>query len=201
MDDPKPLELSPEMEKERIDLLKEKFGLREVDPNSGVYSDPFFDTKKRTTRKAHEPPVVKLFRCQGENPGCGAAKPASEFYKETQTLCAQCCLALVRKHATDLYWVPLILNCYDITRNIAAEAKTLATPEGRELARIRLVVDRGIEKGRNHFVKSMIEGTRRAPMESVWVTELYDRYRGWIMTQYDVPPEKYSNLPKNGLLR
>lgn len=145
-------------------------------------------------------PLVKMFRCQAENPGCGLSKPANEFYKEIQEICSACANRLAQKHSIDLYWVPLVINCYAITRGLGAEANSLATPEGREKGYNQLVINHGIETGRNHFVRSMIEGTMRAPLEQRWAVSLHERYRAWIFDHYDIPKEKYSNLPKNKLL-
>ena len=193
------MELDP---KEAVNLIKEKFGGREIDPED---SQPgLAQATVRRLKTANEDkavPLEKMYRCQAEMPGCGLQKPANAFYKEFNTLCSECALKLTRKHSTDLYWVPLILNCYDLTRKIRDEAERLATKEGREAAYSALVVNKDIDRGRNHFVAEMIAGTKRAPMETEWVTSLYDRYRGWIFKFYGIEnnTKKEAGTARNSL--
>jgi hypothetical protein len=172
--------------KEAVNLIKDTFGGREIDPNAepGPGLAPATTQRLRTANEGKGVPIDKMYRCQGEIPGCGLSKPANAFYKEFNTLCSECALKLVQKHSTDLYWIPLILNCYNLTRSIRDEAERGATKEGREQAYSSLVVNKEIDRGRNHFVSEMISGTKRAPMEIEWVTSLYDRYRGWIFGHY-----------------
>jgi hypothetical protein len=176
-------------DKEAVKMIMEKFQGRFVDPNSEGVSDADKPTPAQRRRMGNEDkdvPLVKMFKCQGDNPGCGLSKPANEFYKEFNTLCSECSLKLVRKHGTDLYWVPLIINCYEVARGIRTECERLATPEAREAAWSKLVVNHEIDIGRNHFVKSMIEGTKRAPNENEWVTNLYSRFRTWMLKYYGI---------------
>jgi hypothetical protein len=189
---------TPQMEKDAVDMVQRIFEGRIVDPNAEAQEENGSFTGRKATGK--DVPLEKMFRCQGELPGCGLPKPANGFYKEIKEICSECALKLAQKHGIDLYWVPLAINCYSITRTLAAEAKRLATPEGQEKGYTALVINRGIDKGRDHFVKSMIEGTKRDPTATEWVTELHDRYKGWLFGHYDIPKEKYSNLPKNDLL-
>lgn len=178
------MELDP---KEAIDLIQEKFG--GVSINSKPDLSVSFGQGSRPRKTANElpsVPLMKTYKCQGDVPGCGLSKPANEFYKEFNTICSECALKLVRKHSTDLYWVPLILHCYEMTRKIRDEAERLATKEGREAAYGALVVNKEVDRGRSHFVVEMIAGTKRAPHETEWVTNLYERYRGWIFKFYGI---------------
>lgn len=196
-----PLELTPEMEVERVAIAQRIFEGRMIENDAkGMQQEESQTGRRKTANESKDVPLEKMFRCQGENPGCGLSKPANAFYKEIQTICSECSVKLARKHGIDLYWVPLALNCYEITRRLAAEAKALATPEGREKGWSALVINHGIEAGRNRFVERMIEGTKRAPTEMAWVIELHEKYKGWFFGHYDIPKEKYSNLPKNELL-
>ncbi len=196
-----PLELTPDMEVDKVAMVQRIFEGRMIDPNSeGMQPQENRAARPHTANESKNVPLEKMYRCQAENPGCGLSKPANAFYKEIQTLCSECAVKLARKHAIDLYWVPMALNCYDITRRLAGEAKALATPEGQEKGWTALVVNHGIEAGRNRFVERMIEGTQRAPTEMAWVVELHEKYKGWLFGHYDIPKEKYSNIAKNGLL-
>lgn len=186
------MELDPN---EAVNLIKEKFGGREIDPNeeTGPGLAPATTQRLRTANEGKGVPLEKTYKCQGEMPGCGLSKPANAFYKEFNTLCSECALKLVQKHSTDLYWVPLVLNCYEISRKIRDEAERSATKEGREQAYSSLVVNKEIERGRGHFVAEMIAGTKRAPQETEWVTSLYDRYRGWIFKHYGLANNTKTN--------
>lgn len=192
--------MTPELEKETVSMVQRIFEGRIVDPNAEAQeeNDSFSASKKYGHGK--DVPLEKMFRCQGELPGCGLSKPANGFYKEIKEICSECALKLAQKHGIDLYWVPLAINCYSITRTLAAEAKRLATPEGQDKGWNALVVHHGINKGRDHFVRSMIEGTKRDPTATEWVVELHEKYKGWLFGHYDIPKDKYSNLPKNDLL-
>lgn len=169
-------------DKEAIRLIKEKFGGREIDPNEPTTPTP----RRRTANEDSAVPLMKMYRCQDSLPGCGLSKPANEFYKEFNTICSACALNLVRKHNTDLYWVPLILNCYELARKVRAECERLATPEGIEAARKTLVVNKEIEVGRGHLIDSMIAGTKKDAMATEWVTDLYDRFRKWMLKHYGI---------------
>jgi hypothetical protein len=172
-------------EKEAIDLIKEKFGGRILDPESEGTSEAAAPRRK-TANESPDVPLMKMYKCQGELPGCGLSKPANEFYKEFNTLCSECALKLVRKHGTDLYWVPLIINCYEIARKCRVECERVATKEGREAAYTELVVNKKIDTGRNHFISKMIEGTKRAPTEQEWVVDLYGRFKIWMLKFYGI---------------
>lgn len=177
--------------KEAVNLVQKVFGGRIIDPNAEGVSEqkltPAQASRRKTANEDKDVPLVKMFKCQGENPGCGLSKPANEFYKEFNTLCSACALKLVQKHGTDLYWVPLIINCYEVARKVRAECERLATPEAREAAWSKLVANHEIDIGRNHFVKSMIEGTKKAPTETEWVNDLYGRFRNWMLKYYEIP--------------
>ncbi len=177
--------------KEAVKLVQNVFGGKIIDSNaeavSGIYKPtPAQSMRRKTANEDKDVPLVKMFKCQGENPGCGLSKPANDFYKEFNTLCSACALKLVQKHATDLYFVPLIINCYEVARKIRAECERLAAPEAREAAYSKLVIGKEIDIGRNHFVKSMIEGTKKAPTETEWVTDLYSRFRVWMFKYYGI---------------
>lgn len=186
-----------------VEFIQKLFDGRVIDVQQGMEPAEMpapSRAPQKTANEAPDVPVMKMFRCMGENPGCGIAKPANAFYQEIKDLCSECVLKLAHKHQIDIYWVPLAVNCYHITRKIRDEAHALATSAGRDAGYTKLVVNKEIEKGRNHFVKSMVEGTKKDPLNQEWVMDLYGRYRGWIMKAFEVPAEKYSNLPKNNLL-
>lgn len=172
-------------EREAVNLIKQKFGGRIIDPSAPTHTQASAPRRK-TANESPDVPLMKMYKCQGELPGCGLSKPANEFYKEFNTLCSECALKLVRKHGTDLYWVPLIINCYEIARRCRAECERIATAEQKEAAFKFLVANKGIDGGRNHLVSEMIAGTKRAPMETEWVTDLYSRFKTWMLKAYGI---------------
>jgi hypothetical protein len=151
---------------------------------------------------APKPPAEKLYRCVNALPGCGQAFPVNHFYKEIKELCVSCSHNVAAKYGAGLESVPLIFSCYEITRQFGREAKALlANDEATYKAGFKkLVTDGGIERGRSHFIREMIHGSKTRPTDFMWFDGLRVRYRKWFFDEFGVPESLYSNLPKNDLL-